>query len=97
MRIDVQLSLTFRTYHDKIEKIEKKIPDKRNIGVYPIDCTTKPENNIEVNSATLIGIWSNPISTDTFKLFFVALTIIDSKKPISSPSARARAMKSTRK
>ena len=73
------------------------MPDNTNIGVYPIDSAIKPAYNIEKNSESLIGIWSNPISTDIHLLFFVVLAIMDSKNPIQSPSTTAKIENSTRK
>ena len=72
----------------------KKIPEAANMGIYPRDWVTNPALNTEANSASLMGMCSYPISTETVGLFLVTLAMIDSKKPIPRPCAKASARKS---
>jgi len=56
-----------------------------------------PADSTEANSANLVGMWSNPISTDTVCLFLDTFAIMDSKKPIPRPRVTASAKKSAGK
>ncbi|MBT0159773.1 hypothetical protein G4O51_07290 [Candidatus Bathyarchaeota archaeon A05DMB-2] len=83
--------------HCKNREDRKKIPEKTNMGTYPTDSVMIPAYNREINSASLIGTWSKPMSTETAFLFLVAFAIMDSKNPIPSPSATANAKNKPRK
>ncbi len=66
-------------------------------GAHPKDWAINPAVKTEANSASLVGTCRNPMSTDTFGVYFVTFAIADSKKSIPRPRMAANAKKSARK